>query len=277
MSPPIQPIIVSTETGLKEAISKLNKADTLYMDCEGDNLSRHGKLYTIQLYDGNPERLVYIIDMRSLPEALSLQVESEHDGASAGEVSACSVTLKDLIEHKRVVMFDPRSDVDALYHHYNVMPRYMVCLQLVEIAYRRRVDKRNKIWEPPYVSGLTKAITQYCRSSVTPEEKRIKARISDQLKNGLFKYEDFILSSSSPTDQDTVIYSCVDVLCLPELESKLWPQLCLGGQKWVLHHSMQRCHRAYEDITAEMIKSRSNTIPPRFDYNHVSLGRYPYR
>ena len=96
--------VVDDVQKLSAAVDDLAVKSTLYVDCEGEDLSRYGALYTVQIYDGGPERRVYIVDIDKL-------------GMSAfSSVSANGTTLRALLEVKRVVMFDPRSDVDALWN-----------------------------------------------------------------------------------------------------------------------------------------------------------------
>jgi exonuclease 3'-5' domain-containing protein 1 len=53
--------------------------------------------------------------------------------------SASGLTLKAVFESTEYikVWFDPRNDVDALYHQYAVMPKRIFDLQLAEVADRR--------------------------------------------------------------------------------------------------------------------------------------------
>ncbi|KAG9319337.1 hypothetical protein KVV02_004632 [Mortierella alpina] len=250
-----QPEVIDDVLMLSAAVDELSQKDTLYVDCEGDKLSRYGALYTVQIYDGNPQRRVYLVDVDIL-------------GASAFDsVSTLGNTLRSLLETKRLVFFDPRGDIDALWNLFQVMPGNVLCLQLAEIAYRRRTKTR-AIWEPSYVNGLGKCIDQYCRGSLTRNEIAIKARVSSELKAGRFQYSDFKLSNSNDS-QDMRIYACADVLCLPELEKTFWQgSLCSGGEQWVLENSRSRCARAKEYVARDVFGSKKNAIPPPFSYTH---------
>ncbi|KAF9408763.1 hypothetical protein BGZ94_002193 [Podila epigama] len=223
-----QPEVIDNVQKLSAAVDDLSQKDTLFVDCEGDQLSRYGALYTIQIYDGNQQRRVYLVDVEAL-------------GQSAFDsVSEKGNTLKSLLETKRIVFFDPRGDVDALWNLFHVMPRNVLCLQLAEVAYRRRREKRREDWEPPYLNGLVKCIDRFCSNSLTRNEIAIKTRVSSALKAENFQHSDFILSKTK-NNRDMQIYACVDVLCLPELEKRVWEdRLCSGGKRWVLEHSRAR-------------------------------------
>ncbi|KAF9290204.1 hypothetical protein BGZ68_007675 [Mortierella alpina] len=251
-----QPEVVDDIQKLSAAIDDLSQKDTLYVDCEGDRLTRYGTLYTVQIYDGNPQRRVYLVDIDTLGRA------------AFDSISTKGNTLRSLLETKRVVFFDPRADIDALWNLFQVMPSNVLCLQLAEIAYRRRTEKSSAAWEPPFVSGLGKCIDLYCRGSLTRNEIAIKTKVSSELRAGRFQYSDFKLSNTK-NSQDMRTYACVDVLCLPELERRIWQgKLCSGGERWVLENSRARCGRAKEHVAPEVFGSRSNTIPPRFTYTH---------
>lgn len=251
-----QPEVIDDVLKLSTVVDDLAQKDTLYVDCEGENLSRYGALYTVQIYDGNPQRRVYLVDVDRL-------------GKSAFDsISTKGNTFRSLLESKRLVMFDPRADIDALWNLFQVMPDNVLCLQLAEIAYRRRAEKNRADWEPSFVAGLAKCIDRYCAKSLTRNEIAIKARVSSELKAGKFQYGDFVLSNTK-NSQDMRTYACVDVLCLPELEKRVWQSgLCAGGQRWVLENSRSRCVRAKEYVGQEVFGSRNNTIPPRFSYTH---------
>jgi hypothetical protein len=251
-----QPEVIDDILKLSTVVDDLTQKDTLYVDCEGENLSRYGALYTVQIYDGNPQRRVYLVDVDIL-------------GKSAFDsISTMGNTLRSLLETKRLVFFDPRGDIDVLWNLFHVMPDNVLCLQLAEIAYRRRTEKNRANWEPPFVNGLAKCIDRYCKESLTRNEIALKTRISSELKAGNFQYSDFMLSNTK-NSQDMRIYACVDVLCLPELEKRVWQgRLCSGGEKWVFENSRSRSVRAKEYVGQDVFGSRSNTIPPRFSYTH---------
>ncbi|KAF9949511.1 hypothetical protein BGZ70_001755 [Mortierella alpina] len=250
-----QPEVIDDVEKLSAAVDDLSQRDTLYVDCEGDRLSRYGALYTVQIYDGNPQRRVYLVDVDVLGES------------AFDSVSTLGNTLRALLETKRLMFFDPRADVDALWNLYQVMPGNVLCLQLAEVAHRRRT-KPYASWEPTYVNGLAKCIDLYCRGTLTRNESAIKTRVSLELKAGRFQYSDFKLSSPK-SSQDIRTYACVDVLCLPELEKRVWQgTLCSGGERWVLENSSSRCARAKGYVGQEVFRSKNNAIPPAFSYKH---------
>lgn len=97
---------------------------TLYMDFEGIDLSRFGKIFIGQLVIKSSKK-VYLLDFIEFPDLL----QSKH----------CGTTLKEILEKDawKKVFFDPRNDIDALYHLHNVLPQNVLCLQIADIAIDR--------------------------------------------------------------------------------------------------------------------------------------------
>lgn len=97
----------------------------LYLDFEGIRLCRDGQLCLGQLtFPSSPT--IYLLDYVVLPNIMTVATPT-------------GTSLKSLFESSawQKVLFDPRSDVDALYHQFNVMPQNVLCLQLCDLALRR--------------------------------------------------------------------------------------------------------------------------------------------
>jgi len=114
----------------------------LAVDFEGVKLCRHGALCLVQLTCSDDPGLVYVLDVHVLGRrAFTMQTPQ-------------GTSMKMLLEEQnlRKVWFDPRNDVDALYHQFGIMPRGIFDLQLAEIA-----DRRNR--------GLSVTTYRACRSA----------------------------------------------------------------------------------------------------------------
>lgn len=238
--------IVDTQDKLCLLIRLLSNKKVLYVDCEGDDLCRYGKIYTIQIYYPNDERLVHIIDLCKLQNPFYIRYGDK--------------TLEDILMQCKLVMFDPRNDVDALYAFYKVLPINVVCLQLAEVAYRKQ-----SYCSVRFLNGLDKCINNYCITSLTREERVIKHKISKQLREGQFNFTKFICNSSN-SNPEIVIYSCVDVICMPELELKTFAHLKPPAQQWVEEESKKRCLRAKTFMSFQQIHSKNNALPPPLNF-----------
>ena len=125
-------VLCDTTSKMKSLLDEIeslpNSRRVLYLDFEGIDLSRSGKLCLGQLtYPAS--RSVYFLDFVVLGKEL-LSVRS----------SSGSCNLREILEGTTFskVWFDPRSDVDALYYQFDkLLPKNIKCLQLCEVAVRR--------------------------------------------------------------------------------------------------------------------------------------------
>jgi len=242
----IEPIIVDSTDTCLSAIKALVPHQTLFVDCEGNNLSRYGELYTVQIYVKDGGRRVFLFNVFAFPTAFDVTSER-------GE------SLRSLLTSRRLVMFDPRNDVDALWNMYQIMPQNVCCLQLAEAAIRKA-----RFGPPRLLAGLGKCIDNYCSSSTTLKERQIKQRVSDSLKAKTFTFSDFKITKD--TTQEILIYSCIDAICLAELEQRTWSLLNPVAKDWVIVESKKRCEMAKRFVPLSEMNSRDRCLPPRFTY-----------
>lgn len=139
---------------------------TLAVDFEGVKLCRHGALCLVQMTCSDDPTLVYVLDIYQLGRrAFTLE-------------TANRTSMKQLLEDERVrkVWFDPRNDVDALYHQFGIMPRGIFDLQLAEVA-----DRRNRGLNVSFVQSLYKCLGQ-C-PAMQGEQKVFAEKINNLGKN----------------------------------------------------------------------------------------------
>ena len=96
------------------------------MDLEGVHLSREGKLCLVQLCLGDDIYTAYVLDVVSLGPVETFSVATPR-----------GTTLRSALEDPNVckLCFDPRKDVDALYHQSGVLINGAFDLQLVGSLY----------------------------------------------------------------------------------------------------------------------------------------------
>ena len=113
------------------------------IDVEGVKLSRSGQLCLLQIACNDVPSRVYVLDVIVLPEALYI-------------TTPAGTSLKSILEDPRVLKlwFDPRNDVDALFHQFQILPQHIFDLQLAEVATRRSRGLQVK-----YVSSLQKCLS----------------------------------------------------------------------------------------------------------------------
>ena len=133
------PTLISSVPELEVFLSSISSSSTIYLDLEGNCLSRHGtiSLITVLIY---PQRVVRLVDVFVL-------------GTQAfTTTSANGKTLKSILEDPNIpkVAWDVRNDADALWALYNVGLAGVTDIQLLENA-SRAGDKK-------YVRGLDKSV-----------------------------------------------------------------------------------------------------------------------
>lgn len=176
----------------------------LFIDLEGENLSRHGtvSLLTLLISSGRGLERFYLIDIHTLGRAAFYTRGKDNK------------TLKDILESSRIpkVFFDVRNDSDALYSHYGVELHYIWDIQLMESATRPNTKSRK------YLSGLSKCIITALNNQEGKQWKLSKEK-GDSLwnpdKGGSYKVFD-----TRPLPKEIESYCIGDVQYLPRLYHK---------------------------------------------------------
>mmetsp|Transcript_51145 Transcript_51145/g.122490 ORF Transcript_51145/g.122490 Transcript_51145/m.122490 type:complete len:480 (-) Transcript_51145:2-1441(-) len=129
-----------------EQVYNRNQSLTVAVDFEGVDLCRTGELCLVQMTCDDDPTLVYVLDVHVLGQ------KTFHLATPTG------MSMKYLLEdHQNVtkLWFDPRNDVDALYHQFGITPRNVMDLQLAEVAIRRSQGHVVK-----FVTGLQRCLQQ---------------------------------------------------------------------------------------------------------------------
>eukprot|EP00419_Tripos_fusus_P022803 CAMPEP_0172713128 /NCGR_PEP_ID=MMETSP1074-20121228/61501_1 /TAXON_ID=2916 /ORGANISM="Ceratium fusus, Strain PA161109" /LENGTH=493 /DNA_ID=CAMNT_0013537157 /DNA_START=59 /DNA_END=1540 /DNA_ORIENTATION=- len=197
----------------------------LAVDFEGVKLCRHGPLCLVQMMCSDDPTLVYVLDVHIL-------------GRRAFTLTTPQGTcMKGLLEEHsiRKIWFDPRNDVDALYHQFGIIPRGIFDLQLAEVA-----DRRNRGLNVYFVQGLQKCLVQ-C-ADLQADQKVFADRIN-QLGKSLFEptnggqYEIFQLRPLNPV---ILVYAAHDSRYLLVLYEHFLQSLNQGWIPRVLQAGDQR-------------------------------------
>jgi len=210
---------------------------TLAVDFEGLKLCRHGALCLVQMTCSDDPRLVYVLDVHTL-------------GRKAFTMQTLQGTcMKAILEEQNIrkVWFDPRNDVDALYHQFDIMPRGIFDLQLAEVAVRR-----SRGLNVNYVQGLYKCLT-LC-PELQSEQKLFAKRINDMGK-GLFEPQlggSYEIFQRRPLNPVILVYAAHDSRYMLVLHEQYVQSL---DKHWV-----ERVLRA-GDVRAQWCLSREYAIP----------------
>lgn len=200
--PPVE--IVDTAAAMSKVVDALKDLPTtppsLYIDLEGENLSRHGTISLLQIFV-MPTRSTYLIDAFTLRAVAFL---------TRGE---CGHHLKDILESSAIpkVIFDVRTDSDALYGHFQINLAGIQDLQLMELA-TRTFSRR-------CVNGLAKCLERDARMTLT---EKLDWQKTKEKGRRLFAPEcggSYQVFDVRPLPTEIVAYCAQDVQILPRLWS----------------------------------------------------------
>lgn len=189
------PALISSVLELEAFLSSIPTSSTLYLDFEGNNLSRNGtiSIITILIY---PQNTVHLIDILTLGE-IAFTTCSSTGGKGK--------TLKSIFEDPDITKFfwDVRNDADALWAHYRVGLAGVIDIQLLENA-SREDDKT-------YIRGLDKSVQYDLKLGFMELNRwlRTKKDVKDLMPNNVF--------SARPLDAKTIQYCVNDIIYLPAL------------------------------------------------------------
>ncbi|KAL7905798.1 putative FMN-binding domain-containing protein [Trichoderma velutinum] len=163
---------VDTVFALSKAVDALAglpaEPPSIYVDLEGQNLSRYGTISILQIHV-HPTNTTYLIDVQSLGNECF---------STAGQTGW---TLKRILESPLVpkVFFDVRSDSDALFALFNISLSGVLDLQLMEFV--TRPDQRKK-----FVQGLERCVRY---DSPLSRSEKLSWNKTKQQGRGLFAPE----------------------------------------------------------------------------------------
>jgi len=112
----------------QEALQGTQETLMLAVDSEGINLGAQGPLVLLQIAIHDQRNHVYVIDVQEL-------------GRQVFDLTLLDrFSLRSVLENQsiRKVWFDPRRDVDALYHQFNITPAGIFDVQIAEILDRKK-------------------------------------------------------------------------------------------------------------------------------------------
>lgn len=183
---------------------------SLFIDLEGENLSRTGPILIVTLFV-EPQKMIYLIDVWVL-RGLAFTTSGK-DGK----------TMKDILESASIqkVFFDVRNDFEALRGQYGISLQGVQDVQLMEEAL-------HPIQFPAKpLTGLAK-----CIEKDVSIPYRIKMVWSEQKSKGkeMFKGGSFKAFKARPLPKDTVAYCTGDVQYLPALRKTYWDRLSPVGK-----------------------------------------------
>ena len=196
--------MIDTATTLTAFLDNLPQASAqpiLFIDLEGNNLSRNGTLSLITILV-EPRHQVHLIDVHTLGKEAFTTPNTNN-----------TTTLQQILESETTtkVFFDIRHDSDALSGLYGIRVSGIEDLQPMELASRSRFENKR------YVSGLAKCIQNYSQLSWVEKQqfkvtKDQSKRLFDPTRGGSYAVFD-----QRPLDPQVAKYCAQDVLHMPGL------------------------------------------------------------
>jgi len=199
------------------------------VDCEGVDLSRTGKLSTIQISLYRTQT-AYIFDVLALgPKGLR----------------QCGV--KTLLESKTrlKIAFDCRNDSDALYYQLDIkLAPPLVDLQVMYIGIQQ-----SRVKVPQWVTGYEKLLNScsWCTNALTKEELYLKAKLRI-----MWKYQQ-AQWAQRPMDRDHLLYAACDVVAMSPLFDWFLREF---GKSWHTHWRYRVMRGS--DIYIQMYRNRQS-------------------
>lgn len=207
----VTPILVDTPDTLDTFLNNLPPAGTLYMDLEGNRLSRHGTLDIMTILP-QPER-----ETRNAPPAPAQSdayVVNVHKlGAATFDHGAPS--LRAILEgttHTKA-FWDVRNDSDALYAHFGVALAGVVDVQLLELLGGTRPARMRR----ERVCGLQQAVGMGTALTLQERAGWVAAK---QVGQVLFRPDaggSYGVFQEQELSGEVLAYCANDVRCLPAL------------------------------------------------------------
>ncbi|OBT60377.1 hypothetical protein VE03_10228 [Pseudogymnoascus sp. 23342-1-I1] len=212
--------LISTALELKAFLSSIPPSSTLYVDLEGNNLSRHGTVSLITILV-HPQGVVRVIDVLVLRDL------------AFTTTSISGKTLKGVFEDPDMpkCAWDVRNDADALWAHYHVKLAGVTDIQLLENA-SRASDKK-------YVHGLDNSV-QFDLKLGFKEAKRWS-----QTKKDIRSLMSANVFATRPIDTKTVQYCINDVIHLPNLHHLYLKRIDRDWLTKAMEESTRRVADAY--------------------------------
>ena len=152
------------------------------------------------------------------------------------------------------MLCDPRSDSDALYHHYGVLLKNVFCIQLAEVAYRRQRGLRTK-----FVMGGKKITLMYGELS---RMERVEWERIDREGCATFfpdKGGSYDNLTRRPISSLALSYSALGVLHLERIYETFERELSRHNKTWVKEESKKRVE---ECLLPSCNKGPHRAIPP---------------
>jgi exonuclease 3'-5' domain-containing protein 1 len=180
---------------------------SLYIDLEGNNLSRKGTLSLVTILV-EPRHSVHLIDVTGL------------GGDAFSTAGSDGRTIRQILESPEIakVFFDIRNDSDALFGLYGVRVQGIEDLQLMELASRNFSKK--------HVNGLARCIDGDARISFREKQEWKKTKEEGKKMFDPAQGGSYAVFDQRPLSSEMQSYCVQDVINMPALRELYCEKLC---------------------------------------------------
>jgi len=209
-------ILVDDTEKLAFVSSLLQNEKILAVDCEGTNLSRHGKVCLLQIAT---ESETFLVDVLSLGQ----------DTFKHG--------IDRILQDNRIVkvMHDCRADSDALFHQYSVKLANVYDLQTAHALHQ----KVSESWAPKNRASLVDLVKAHAPQEGTA--LAYKTNLRPQYKDNPAIWE------QRPLSQQLINYACADVRMMFPIYSSLKTKVDMNRYSQYLHKTFKTQLTAHRD------------------------------
>lgn len=217
--------MVDTIQALKDMIDELSgcreQTPDLFMDLEGENLSRTGTLSILQILLLTAPH-VYLIDCLKLGKD-AFETRNENN-----------TNLRDILESCTIkkAIFDVRNDSAALYHQYGISLAGMDDIQLMEVASRTQTR--------PHLSGLARCIEYGVQLSSSDRRRFLELKKQGQRLFDPNLGGSYAVFGKRPLDEEVIRYCVQDVCILPAVWNAYSKKLNSSWRTRMLAETEQR-------------------------------------
>lgn len=192
-----EPVLVNNLTLCKEVTQKLLQTTILAIDLEGVDLSRNGEVCLINITD---RENIWLFDVCEL-------------GASCFEEGG----LKEVFSSSKIIkiIYDGRSDCDALFHLYGIEIKKVVDLQVMYTMKNRKFIK--------FLPGMARAIEKFLTSDEHVELEKVKSQ--GKLLFAPEKGGSYDVWKKRPLSEALIKYCSIDLKYLFRIYDKYSPSM----------------------------------------------------
>lgn len=254
-------LLVDTLEKVQECVEFLhaNSSEPIAVDAEGVDLAREGKLCILQI---QCQSRCFLVDVSALGAQAAFGTTFNMSGSIGGSSGSHGtvMSLKALLENPRPlkIMFDCRTDCDALLHQCGVRINGVFDCQLADVLIRRQSNDSAR-----FVSGLGKCIDNYL--SMTSHSRGFASR--KLATQQLFSPEyggNPLLWDTRPMSEQLLSYAAEDVQVLFPLYNSMIKRFKFNNNHERIMTYTAKYYLSIRDLPIESPQGKERAVAPKW-------------